>query len=70
MSADNFVLVRKFADGWRWAMGSASCDDELQDSEFKSKTFDDPWDASEDAEQEIGFIEYGVEIERPRSVSE
>jgi hypothetical protein len=67
MSADNFVIVRKFADGWRWAMGMASWDDGIPDERFTSKTFDNPWDASDDAEKEIQVIEYGVEIERPRS---
>jgi hypothetical protein len=43
MSADNFVVVRKFSDGWRWAMGYASSDDELQDSGRDSRVFHQCW---------------------------
>jgi hypothetical protein len=66
MSADNFVIVRQFSDGWRWAMGAASCDEDIPDERFVSHTFDNPWDASDDAANNCEIIEYGVEIERPR----
>lgn len=64
MSRDDYVVVRKFADGWRWAHGFASGDDVTPD-DFKGP-YPNPWDAQDAAIEAIhGWPEYGVEIERP-----
>lgn len=42
MSADNYIVVRKFNDGWYWGMGFASDqyeDDRLPDSQFRNGPF-------------------------------
>lgn len=65
MSADNYVMVRKFQGGWMWAMGFASDDenyfgDSLCDSDFRHGPFPTEVDARINAEAEVGLIEYGV----------
>lgn len=65
MSADNYVMVRQFRDGWRWAMGFASDDesefgDSLCDADFRNGPFPTEVDARINAESEVGLIEYGV----------
>jgi len=66
MSADNFVIVRKFNDGWRWAMGFASDEDvPLPDTAFRHGPFASEFDAQDDAEKKCAVIEYGIKIERP-----
>ena len=65
MSADNYVMVRKFRDGWRWGMGFASDDrerfgDSLSDSDFRSDLFPTEVDARIDADEKCGVIEYGI----------
>ena len=66
MSADNYVIVRKFADGWRWAEGFASCDEPTDDKFQDNGPFSSPWDAQDAAlESVVCGPEYGVEIERP-----
>lgn len=68
MSADNFVVIRKFPEGWKWAMGFASSDDSerMPDERFTSKAFDDVEEAYKDAEEDCGYIEYGIDIEWPK----
>lgn len=65
MSADNYVIVRRFSDGWRWAMGFASDDIPLPDSAFRNGPFGSEFDAQDDAEAKCLVIEYGIKIERP-----
>lgn len=66
MSADNYVIVRLFSDGWRWAIGFASDDDiPLPDSAFRNGPFRSGFDAQDDAEEKCPVIEYGINIERP-----
>ena len=65
MSADNYVIVRRFRDGWRWAMGFASDDVTLPDEAFRHGPFDSEFDAQDDAQEKCQVIEYGIEIERP-----
>lgn len=66
MSADNYVVVRKFGKlDYRWAMFFMS-DDEVDygNKHFKSKSFKTPKEAEENAYQELGVIEYGVGYEK------
>lgn len=66
MSADNYVQVAKFDDGWRWAMGFMS-DDMSPDGEmlpvslFKHGPFETSLEACDDAEAECVIIEYGIQ---------
>lgn len=65
MSADNYVMVREFRDGWRWAIGFASDDrdrmgDSLTDSDFRNGPFPTAVDAQINAESDVGLIEYGI----------
>jgi len=65
MSADNFVQVKRFDDGWYWSMGSASVEYEnniLPDDYFKSGPFKTVDDACQDAHDECMIIEYGIEV--------
>ena len=65
MSADNYVVVREFSDGWKWAMGFASdYIERLPDEEFRHGPFVSELDAKEDAESYCGVIEYGIRTER------
>ena len=68
MSADNFVIVRQFGEGWRWGMGFASDEypnDRLPDDQFDKGPFATPDEAVQDAEISCGVIEYGVSVEGP-----
>jgi hypothetical protein len=65
MSADNYVMVRKFRNGWMWGMGFASDDRErlgksMCDSDFRDGPFPTEVEARVDAEAKCGVIEYGV----------
>ena len=65
MSADNYVMVREFPDGWYWGMGFASDDrerfgDSMCDSGFRDGPFPTEVDARIDAEAKCVVIEYGV----------
>lgn len=71
MSADNFVVVRKFKDGWRWAMGFAtycvennlSFAEGVRPESFIHGPFDTIEGASNNANKELGIIEYGIIVE-------
>lgn len=61
MSADNFVVVKKFGKGdFRWAMGFMSTRDEYP-LEFDSGSFKTPIEAANNAQKVLGIIEYGIE---------
>ena len=64
MSADNFIVVRQFKDGWYYADLSAShwwtMKEVYPDSVFAQGPFLTEEDAIE-AALESGFVEYGVE---------
>jgi hypothetical protein len=70
MSADNFVIVRKFDDGWYWAMGFAtycvennlSFEKALSLDCFVNGPFDTIEEASNNANKELGIIEYGIVV--------
>lgn len=70
MSADNFVVVRRFEDGWRWGEGSAThCVEKNMPFEkalgpgcFKNGPFDTMDAAANHAEKELGIIEYGIVV--------
>jgi hypothetical protein len=70
MSADNFVVVRKFEDGWRWGEGSATyCiennlhfETALSLDLFLNGPFVTLEEASNNANKELGIIEYGIII--------
>ena len=72
MSADNFVVVRKFKDGWRWAMGFAthcaennlSFEEGVKDRSFVNGPFGTIQEASDHAEKELGIIEYGIIVSK------
>lgn len=63
MSTDNSVVVKKFADGWRWAEVRGKIPE--VDEDFINGPFATCWDAQDDARDKIDVIEYGVEILRP-----
>jgi hypothetical protein len=62
MSADNFVEIRKFKDGWRWAVGWDSSDGTgpIPLDRFQYGPFETDDAAEENAEEILGFIEYGI----------
>ena len=72
MSADNFVVVRKFEDGWYWAMGFAtycvennlSFEEGVRLQSFVNGPFDTMEEASDNANKELGIIEYGIVVSR------
>jgi hypothetical protein len=72
MSADNFVVVRKFDDGWYWAMGFAtyctennlSFEEAIRTQSFVNGPFDSIEEASNNANKELGIIEYGVVVQK------
>lgn len=65
MSADNYVEVDQFEDGWRWAMGFASNElDYLPDDEFKYGPFPSCEAAMWNAEKSCHVIEYGIQLRR------
>jgi len=62
MSADNFVVVKKFGKGdFRWAMGFASTRGEFP-LEFHSGSFKTPQAAAKNARKKLHIIEYGIEF--------
>jgi hypothetical protein len=62
MSADNFVVVKKFGKGdFRWAMGFESTRDDYT-LKFQSGSFKTPKEAAADAYHRLGIIEYGIEF--------
>lgn len=68
MSADNFVVIRKFPDGYRWASLGASqwwhTDKPYPDEVFRSKAFPTEEAAMDNAEDVLPYIEYGFEADR------
>lgn len=68
MSADNFVVIRRFKDGWRWAMGFAthcvennlSFDESVRPQSFVNGPFGTAEECADHANKELGVIEYGV----------
>ena len=65
MSADNYVIVKKFDDGWRWHMGFASDERDvctLTRADFRRGPFKTSQEACEDATDECYIIEYGIEV--------
>lgn len=60
MIADNFVEVRRFADGWRWGMGSQSNDKEVPLDRYYNGPFRNSDSAAESARVTLPVIEYGV----------
>jgi hypothetical protein len=68
MSADNFVVVRKFKDGWYWAMGFAthcvennlSFEEGVRPQSFVNGPFGTSEEAADHANRELGVIEYGT----------
>ena len=72
MSADNYIKIKRFEGGWRWAMGFASDDREefgesLTDADFRAGPFETAEAAEENAEAECSVIEYGFIVEPPVS---
>uniref|UniRef100_A0A6M3M1P1 Uncharacterized protein n=1 Tax=viral metagenome TaxID=1070528 RepID=A0A6M3M1P1_9ZZZZ len=65
MSADNYVIVRKFGKGdFRWAMYFASDDEpDMSDKNFRHGPFKTPREAANNAEDKLCIIEYGIEFE-------
>ncbi|MEN6291212.1 MAG: hypothetical protein ABFD07_04235 [Methanobacterium sp.] len=62
MSADNYVVVKRFGKGdFRWAMGFESTRDEYP-LEFRSESFKTPKEAADNARDELMIIEYGIEF--------
>jgi hypothetical protein len=72
MSADNFVVVRKFKDGWYWAMGFAtycfennlSFDEAVSPRSFVNGPFETAEEAADYANKELVVIEYGIFVNR------
>ncbi len=69
MSADNFVVVRKFDDGWYWAMGFATNYVEndkpfeaIEPDQFVNGPFGTAEEAEEHASKDLGIIEYGIVV--------
>lgn len=70
MSADNFVEIRLFQDGWRWADGTDSQDNfpenKLDDGgmlsldRFTNGPFKTDDECYNNAEETLFFIEYGI----------
>jgi hypothetical protein len=63
MSADNYVVVKRFGDkDYRWAMGFAS-DEGYQELKF-GVSFKTPQEAAENAQEELEYIEYGISFDK------
>lgn len=62
MSADNYVVVRLFPDGWRWAEGVASQRVPDEHLKYKSRPFRSSIQAEINARKELEVIEYGVRV--------
>jgi hypothetical protein len=62
MSADNYVLVKRFKHGYYWGMGFASSETKITRKFYKHGPFKTPKKAAENAfEWCDGIIEYGIE---------
>ena len=63
MSADNYVVVKKFKENdFRWAMFFAS-DERNDEKAHWRKGFKTPREAAENARDECCVIEYGIEFD-------
>ena len=63
MSADNYVVVKRFGKGdFRWAMGCASADEGPEDEDFRSGSFKTPKEAADNAYKVLEIIEYGIQF--------
>ena len=66
MSADNYIVVRKFGiEDYRWGMFFASDDGYVNkvNKLFNHGPFKTPREAEEDAYEHVTVIEYGIEFE-------
>ncbi len=65
MSADNYVIVRKFGkNDFRWGMFFASEDEpDMSDKSFRHGPFKTPRGAAKNAQDELCIIEYGIDFE-------
>lgn len=64
MSADNYVVVKKFRDGWRWGCFFASDDPQEKPGErFRGGPFPTALEAEADAIEDLVVIEYGIRVE-------
>ena len=69
MSADNFVIIRKFPDGWRWGSFSMSGESDIPLDKLPIKRYvngpfpseDECYTAIEKKEDEGYIIEYGID---------
>ena len=64
MSADNYVLVKRFKGGYFWGMGFASDETKITRKFYKHGPFKSPELACQNAiEWCNGIIEYGIEFD-------
>lgn len=65
MSADNYVVVRKFGENdFRWGMFFDSDDNpDMSDKNFRRGPFKTPREAASDANEQCCIIEYGIQFE-------
>lgn len=64
MSADNYVLIKKFKDGYYWGMGFASNETKITRKFYKYGPFKSPTKAKRDAYDFCdGIIEYGINFD-------
>lgn len=65
MSADNYVVVRKFGDNdYRWGMFFASEDNpNMSNKSFHHGPFKTPREAAINADEQLEIIEYGITFE-------
>jgi hypothetical protein len=65
MSADNYVIVRKFGKSdFRWGEWSASDNKpDYSNDKFDNGPFKTPLEAANNANMEIPYIEYGIQYE-------
>ncbi len=66
MSADNYVVVRRFGkNDYRWGMWFMSDDIvDKSDEHFNHGPFNTPFEAADNAQNECVVIEYGISYER------
>lgn len=62
MSADNIIYIKKHRRKWRVWEQSASCDPKLDKRAESYDTMDAAIDAANKMEEEIGFVEYWVNL--------
>jgi hypothetical protein len=60
MSADNYVLIKYFKGGYYWGMGFASEKIKTNRKFYKHGPFETPQQASINAVNYCGIIEYGI----------